>query len=87
MSTEKKYCYRYHDGNDNEGRPIVTIWKRLIIRETDKTFWHVEDFPHMSFEQVVSYWTGGRKEDQNATSNVVQKALIARSTTTRKKRH
>lgn len=64
MSTEKKYCYRYHDGNDNEGRPIVTIWKRLIIRETDKTFWHVEDFPHMSFEQVVSYWTGGRKEDQ-----------------------
>ena len=61
---EKKYCYRYHDGNDNEGRPIVTLRKRLIIRETDKTFWHVEDFPYMRFEQVVSYWTRGRKEDQ-----------------------
>ncbi|WP_313626252.1 hypothetical protein [Kosakonia sp.] len=64
MSEEKKYCYRFHDGNDSEGRPIVTLWKRLIIRETDKTFWHVDDFPYMSFEQVVSYWTRGRKEDQ-----------------------
>lgn len=64
MNTEKKYCYRYIDGNDNEGRPIVTLLKRLIIRETEKTFWHVDDFPRMSFEQVVSYWTQGRKEDQ-----------------------
>lgn len=34
----KKYCYRYYDGNDSEGCPIVTMHKRVIIRETDKTF-------------------------------------------------
>ncbi|HCB1508233.1 TPA: hypothetical protein MYO72_004928 [Citrobacter freundii] len=60
----KKYCYRYYDGNDSEGCPIVTMHKRVIIRETDKTFWHVEDFPHMNLEQLINYWTGGRKEDR-----------------------
>lgn len=49
----KKYCYRYYDGNDSEGRPTVTMHKRVIIRETEKTFWHVEDMPYMTFEQLV----------------------------------
>ena len=60
----KKYCYRYEDGHDGEGRPVVTLWKRVIIRETEKTFWHVEDMPHMTSEQLVQYRTGGRKETQ-----------------------
>lgn len=60
----KKYCYRYYGGNDSEGCPIVTMHKRVIIRETEKTFWHVEDFPHMSLEQLISYWTGGLRNDQ-----------------------
>ena len=60
----KKYCYRYHDGNDSEGRPIVTLWKRVIIRETDKTFWHVEDMPYMTNEQLIKYRTGGQPANQ-----------------------
>lgn len=60
----KKYCYRYYDGNDNEGRPIVTLWRRVIIRETDKTFWHAEDMPYMTFDQLVQYRTGGQKANQ-----------------------
>lgn len=60
--TDKKYCYRYHDGNDSEGRPIVSVWKRVIIRETAKTFWHTEDMPYMSLEQLIKYRTGGPKE-------------------------
>ena len=60
----KKYCYRYHDGNDSEGRPIVMLWKRVIIRETEKTFWHVDDMPYMTFEQLVQYRTGGSPERQ-----------------------
>ncbi|ARF49789.1 hypothetical protein [Pantoea stewartii] len=60
----KKYCYRYYEGHDNEGRPTITLWKRVIIRETEKTFWHVEDMPYMPFEQLVKYRTGGPKERQ-----------------------
>lgn len=60
----KKFCYRYYEGNDSEGRPTITLWKRVIIRETEKTFWHVEDMPYMSFEQLVKYRTGGTKERQ-----------------------
>ncbi|WP_417642379.1 hypothetical protein [Enterobacter kobei] len=60
----KKYCYRYFDGHDSEGRPTVSLWKRVIIRETEKTFWHVEDMPNMTFEQLVKYRTGGRRENQ-----------------------
>ncbi|ECB1778523.1 hypothetical protein FKX64_00820 [Salmonella enterica subsp. enterica serovar Bahati] len=64
MNSEKKYCYRYHDGHDSTGRPIVTLWKRVIIRETELTFWHVEDIPGMTFEQLVKYRAGGPKERQ-----------------------
>jgi len=60
----KKYCYRYYDGNDIEGRPIVTLWKRVIIRETDKTFWHVEDLPYMTNEQLIQYRAGGQRTNQ-----------------------
>lgn len=60
----KKYCYRYFEGHDNEGRPTVSLWKRVIIRETEKTFWHVEDMPGMTLEQLVQYRTGGRRENQ-----------------------
>lgn len=60
--TEKKYCYRYHDGHDSEGRPIVTVWKRVIIRETEKTFWHTEDMPFMGLESLIKFRTGGSKE-------------------------
>ncbi|MDD9044867.1 AAA family ATPase [Escherichia coli] len=60
----KKYCYRYHDGNNSEGRPIVTLWKRVIIRETEKTFWHVEDMPYMTNEQLIKYRTGGQPANQ-----------------------
>lgn len=60
----KKYCYRYHDGHDNEGRPTVTLWKRVIIRETEKTFWHVDDMPHMTLDQLVKYRASGSKERQ-----------------------
>lgn len=59
----KKYCYRYYDGNDSEGRPTVTMHKRVIIRETEKNFWHVEDFPHMSTEQLLNYWGSGHRKD------------------------
>jgi len=59
---DKKYCYRYCDSNDSQGRPIVTLWKRVIIRETEKTFWHVDDLPYMSLENLIAYRTGGSKE-------------------------
>ncbi|BBE78475.1 MULTISPECIES: hypothetical protein [Phytobacter] len=62
MSTEKKYCYRYVDGNDSDGRAIVMLWKRVIIRESEKTFWHTDDMPNMDLEQLVKYRTGGPKE-------------------------
>lgn len=65
ISDEKKFCYRYVDSNDNNGRPIVMLWKRVVIRETDKTFWHVHDMPHMNLEQLVRYWMSGRKEVRN----------------------
>ena len=64
VQEERKYCYRYVDGNDDEGRPIVMLWKRVIIRETEKTFWHVSDMPMMNFDQLVKYWTGGNKVQQ-----------------------
>ena len=63
MSNEKKYCYRYYDGNDSEGRPTVTMHQRVIIRETEKTFWHVEDMPHMSTDQLIQYWGSGHRKD------------------------
>lgn len=61
--SDRQYCYRYVDGNDSEGRPIVMLWKRVIIRETEKTFWHVSDMPSMTLDQLKKYWTSGRKED------------------------
>lgn len=60
--SEKKYCYRYHDGNDSQGRPIITVWKRVIIRETEKTFWHTDDLPYMSLDKLIEYRTSGPKE-------------------------
>ncbi|CAI2003674.1 hypothetical protein [Serratia fonticola] len=60
--TDKKYCYRYEDGNDSEGRPVVRLLKRVIIRETEKTFWHVYNMPRMDLEQLTKYWTTGPKE-------------------------
>lgn len=62
--TDKKYCYRYVDGNDYEGRATVTLEKRVIIRETDKTFWHVWDMPGMTLDQLIKYRTGGDKKRQ-----------------------
>lgn len=59
---EKQYCYRYVDGHDNQGRPIVMLWKRVIIRETEKTFWHVQDMQSMNVEQLIAYWNHGPKE-------------------------
>ncbi|MFN1150182.1 hypothetical protein [Serratia liquefaciens] len=53
--SEKKYCYRYVDGNDSQGRPIVMLWERVILRETEKTFWHVHDMPLMSLEHMRQY--------------------------------
>jgi hypothetical protein len=43
MTSEKKYCYRYEARNDSQGRAIVSLEKRVIIRETEKSFWHVWD--------------------------------------------
>lgn len=60
----KKYCYRYTEGNDYKGKAIVILEMRVIIRETDKTFWHVWDMPNMSLEQLIAYRTGGGKERQ-----------------------
>ncbi|MGB8663885.1 MAG: hypothetical protein WCD24_03850 [Serratia inhibens] len=53
--SDKKYCYRYVDGNDSQGRPIVMLWERVILRETEKTFWHVHDMPLMSLESMRKY--------------------------------
>lgn len=61
-SSDKKYCYRYAAGNDSEGRPVVRLDKRVIIRETEKTFWHVYDMPYMPLETLIKYWSGGPKE-------------------------
>lgn len=36
----------------------------MIIRETDKTFWHAADMPYMTFDQLVQYRTGGQKANQ-----------------------
>jgi len=54
-ASEKKYCYRYVDGNDSQGRPIVMLWERVILSETEKTFWHVHDLPYMSLEKMRQY--------------------------------
>ena len=51
--SDKKYCYRYVDGNDSSGRPIIMLRERVIIRETDKTFWHCYDYPHMTTVQLA----------------------------------
>ena len=29
--------------------------ERVIIRETDKTFWHCYDYPHMTLEQMQAF--------------------------------
>ncbi|MDA5482156.1 hypothetical protein PGS49_16035 [Yersinia intermedia] len=52
---DKKYCYRYVDGNDYKGRPIVMLSQMVIIRETEKTFWYCHDYPQMSLEQIIQY--------------------------------
>ena len=51
--SDKKYCYRYVDGNDSSGRPIIMLRERVIIRETDKTFWHCYDYPHLTTVQLA----------------------------------
>ncbi len=53
--TDKKYCYRYVDGNDSQGRAIVMLWARVILRETEKTFWHCHDYPRMTLEELRKY--------------------------------
>jgi len=53
--SDKKYCYRYVDSNDDQGRPIVILWTRVILRETDKTFWYCPDYPLMSMDQLRQY--------------------------------
>lgn len=55
---EKKYCYRYVDGNSSGGLPIVMLRERVIIRETAKTFWHCYDYPHMNMEQLKRLESG-----------------------------
>ncbi|WP_226968405.1 hypothetical protein [Yersinia frederiksenii] len=57
----KKYCYRYVDGNDSKGRAIVMLWKMVILRETEKTFWYCHDYPNMSLEQLVKYRGNSRQ--------------------------
>ncbi|MGL5386673.1 MAG: hypothetical protein ACRDCA_12600 [Serratia sp. (in: enterobacteria)] len=63
IEMDKKYCYRYVDGNDSEGRPVISLFRRVIIRETEKTFWHVYDMPYMPLETLIKYQTGGPKEN------------------------
>lgn len=53
--SDKKYCYRYVDGNDSQGRPIVMLWQMVILRETEKTFWYCHDYQQMSLEQIIKY--------------------------------
>lgn len=53
--SDKKYCYRYVDGNDSQGRPTVMLWKRVILRETEKTFWHCYDYPRMTLAELMQY--------------------------------
>ncbi|CDG47657.1 hypothetical protein [Serratia symbiotica] len=60
--SDKKYCYRYYDIHDGQGRPIVAMLKRVIIRETEKTYWHVEDMPHMSLEKMRQYHSRPNKK-------------------------
>lgn len=59
---DKKYCYRYVDGNDSQGRPIVMLWENVILRETEKTFWHSHDMTYMSLEQMHEYHAGPGKK-------------------------
>ena len=49
---EKQFCYRYADGNDSQGRPVVMLWKMVVLRETEKTFWYVPDYPRMTLEEL-----------------------------------
>lgn len=58
---DKKYCYRYVDGNDTKGRPIVMLWQMTILRETEKTFWYCHDYPNMSLEQLIKYRGNSRQ--------------------------
>ena len=53
---EKKYCYRYVEGNNSGGLPIVILRERVIIRETAKTFWHCYDYPHMTLKQMQAFF-------------------------------
>ncbi|MCB5308313.1 hypothetical protein [Yersinia massiliensis] len=57
----KKYCYRYVDGNDTKGRAIVMLWQMVILRETEKTFWYCHDYPNMSLEQLIKYRGNSRQ--------------------------
>lgn len=58
--SEKKYCYRYVDGNSSGGLPIVMLRERVIIRETAKTFWHCCDYPRMTTEQIIKLESRGK---------------------------
>ncbi|PRD13127.1 hypothetical protein [Pantoea coffeiphila] len=52
---EKKYCYRYVDRHDSEGRAVIELDQCVILRETEKTFWYCWDLPYMTLEQLQVY--------------------------------
>ena len=60
---DKKYCYRYVDSNDSSGRPIVMLFKQVVLRETEKTFWYCHDFPAMTVEQIKHMYSGSCKKN------------------------
>lgn len=31
------------------------LWKRVILRETEKTFWHCYDYPRMTLAELTQY--------------------------------
>lgn len=68
---DKKYCYRYVDGNDYKGRPIVMLWQMVILRETEKTFWYCHDCPNMSLEQLIKY-RGNSRQVKRSLKNAVR---------------
>ncbi|MEJ4043442.1 hypothetical protein [Erwinia sp. SLM-02] len=52
---EKKYCYRYVDRHDSEGRAVIELDQCVILRETEKTFWYCRDLPYMTLEKMQAY--------------------------------
>jgi len=54
---EKKHCYRYVDTHDSKGRAVIELYKCVILRETEKTFWYCHDFPYRSIDEMRKYMT------------------------------